>query len=226
MKSLIAALLCLVSLVAVAAEPAKSHPDASGAGWAPLFKADLSNGSFPAGVWTVDADGVITASKDEALWSERKYNDFILDLEFRNDKDTNSGVIVHTSDKGNWIPNSVEVQIADDHGKWGKENPTFRCGAVFGHQKAAAMAVKQPGEWNRYTISCIGPKITVVLNGQVVNEFDMTKYTDAKKNPDGSDVPPWLSKAKATLPLEGHIGFQGKHAGAPIYFRNIRIKEL
>lgn len=26
--------------------------------------------------------------------------------------------------------------------------------------------------------------------------------------------------------LKGYIGFQGKHAGTPIYFRNIRIKEL
>ena len=24
----------------------------------------------------------------------------------------------------------------------------------------------------------------------------------------------------------GYIGFQGKHAGAPIYFRNIRLEEL
>ena len=47
-----------------------------------------------------------------------------------------------------------------------------------------------------------------------------------KKNPDGSDIPGWLSKPAASLPLQGHIGFQGKHAGAPIYFRNIKVKEL
>jgi hypothetical protein len=28
------------------------------------------------------------------------------------------------------------------------------------------------------------------------------------------------------LPTRGFIGLQGKHAGAPIYFRNIKIKEL
>lgn len=28
------------------------------------------------------------------------------------------------------------------------------------------------------------------------------------------------------LPPKGKIGFQGKHAGAPIWFRNIKIKEL
>ena len=54
----------------------------------------------------------------------------------------------------------------------------------------------------------------------------MSRYTSATKNPDGSDVPSWLSNPLATLPLKGRIGFQGKHAGAPIYFRNIMIKEL
>ncbi len=43
---------------------------------------------------------------------------------------------------------------------------------------------------------------------------------------DGGEIPAWLSNPLATLPLHGYIGFQGKHAGAPIYFRNIRIKEL
>ena len=43
---------------------------------------------------------------------------------------------------------------------------------------------------------------------------------------DGSEIPSWLSKPLADLPTQGHIGFQGKHAGAPIYFRNIKIKEL
>lgn len=48
----------------------------------------------------------------------------------------------------------------------------------------------------------------------------------AKKNPDGSDIPSWLNKPVADLEPNGHIGLQGKHAGAPIYFRKIRIKSL
>jgi hypothetical protein len=54
----------------------------------------------------------------------------------------------------------------------------------------------------------------------------MSVYTSAKINPDGSEIPAWLSNPLAALPLHGQIGFQGKHAGAPIYFRNIKIKEL
>jgi hypothetical protein len=58
---------------------------------------------------------VFTASADEALWSEKSYNNFILDLEFKTADGTNSGVIVHASDMEEWIPHSVEIQIADDY---------------------------------------------------------------------------------------------------------------
>jgi hypothetical protein len=54
----------------------------------------------------------------------------------------------------------------------------------------------------------------------------MSLFTSAKNNIDGTTAPEWLSKPMATLPLHGYIGFQGKHAGAPIFFRNIKIKEL
>ncbi len=219
-------LLVIIFQSACAPKNISKHPDTGGSEWKPLFKNDLSDAIFEKGVWTI-ADGVITASKDEALWSEKTYNDFMLDLEFQNAVSTNSGVIVHASDLKNWIPNSVEIQIADDYStKWSTADPTWQCAAIFGHQAASKRAVKKPGEWNHYTITCQGRRILVVLNGELVNDFDMSRYTSATKNPDGSDIPSWLSNPVATLKLTGHIGFQGKHAGAPIYFRNIKIKEL
>jgi hypothetical protein len=86
--------------------------------------------------------------------------------------------------------------------------------------------VKKPGGWNRYTITCTGKKIDVVLNGERVTSMDMSQWTSSTSNPDGSDIPRWLSRPKAELPTQGHIGLQGKHAGAPIWFRNVRVKEL
>jgi len=204
--------------------PSQEHPDVSG--WSDLFAPDLSNAVYPEGVWTF-ADGVLTASKDECIWSDKDYDDFILDLEFKNAPETNSGVIVYCSDMKQWIPNSVEIQIADDHSqKWGNAPPTWQCGAAFGRLAAASRTVKEPGQWNRMTITCKGPMICVALNGQLVTELDMRKWTDARKNPDGSDIPAWLSKPLAELPTKGRIGLQGKHAGAPIWFRNVKIHPL
>jgi Domain of Unknown Function (DUF1080) len=206
--------------------PALIHPNTGEPGWVELFKPDLSNAIFPKGIWTC-LDDIYTASKDETLWSEKKYNDFILDLEFRNAKGTNSGVFVHGSDLENSTENSVEIQITDDFDKeWADSPPDWQCAAIFGHQPATKHIVKKPGEWNHYTITCIGRKIWVVLNSELVNVCDMTLYTSAKKNPDGTEIPDWLSKPLADIALKGHIGFQGKHGNAPIYFRKIRIKEL
>jgi hypothetical protein len=223
---LLVAFLGLLGSVAGQTKPAK-RTTAGKAGWKPLFTADLSNAAYPKGVWRVE-DGVLTATEDKAIWTKKEYDNFILDLEFKTAPGTNSGVIVYASDTANWIPNSVEIQIADDYAdQWAKADKTWQSGAVFGRLAANQQkVVKQPGEWNRYTITCQGQNITVELNGQKVTEMDMSKWTSAKQNPDGSEIPSWLSKPLAQLPTEGHIGFQGKHAGAPIWFRNIRIKEL
>ncbi|MCA9418814.1 MAG: DUF1080 domain-containing protein, partial [Candidatus Omnitrophica bacterium] len=56
--------------------------------------------------------------------------------------------------------------------------------------------------------------------------MDMSKWTSAKTNPDGSEIPGWLSKPVSELPTHGRIGLQGKHAGAPIWFKDLKVKEL
>ena len=216
----------IASVTCLAQDTAYIHPDTSGSGWDEMFNADLSNAIFPAGIWK-DSSGVLTASKDEALWSKDAYDDFVVDLDFMNADGTNSGVVVHATDLTNWIPHSVEIQIADDYSEeWSKAPATWQCGAIFGHQAATSKMLRKAGEWNHYTITCVGRKIWVVLNGTLINSCDMSAFTSAKTNPDGSEIPSWLSNPIAILPLHGHIGFQGKHAGAPIYFKNIKVKRL
>lgn len=216
--------LTVLCLPALAKEEAAAHPDTTG--WTPLFAADLSDAEKPEGVWTVE-NGELTASEDQAIWTNRDYDNFILDLEFKMGPGANSGVAVYCSDISDWIPNSLEVQIQDDPAdKWKDGAPTWRCGGIFGHLAPSKQAGKPAGEWNHYTITCKDSQVDVVLNGEHVTSMDMTKFTSAKTNPDGSEVPPWLSKAPCTLPTKGRIGLQGKHAGAPIWFRNMKVKEL
>jgi hypothetical protein len=194
-------------------------------GFVPLFEKDLSNAIYPQGIWTYDS--VLTASADQCIWTENIYDDFILDLEFKNSEGTNSGVIVHCNDIKNWIPNSVEIQIADDYSEeWANADKKWQCGAIFGHLEPRESMVKKPGEWNTMRIACKDNTIHVVLNGSLVAEMNLKLWKSAKINPDGSEIPSWLSTAKAELPTRGHIGFQGKHAGASVWFRNIQIKEL
>lgn len=202
----------------------KVHPNSEK--WENLFRDDLSNATFPKGIWTCE-NGIFTASEDQAIWSAKEYENFKLDLEFKTANGTNSGVIVYCSNQENWIPNSVEIQIADDFAKqWAESPKTWQCGAIFGHLAPTKSLVKKPGEWNRYTITCKGKMITVALNGEIVNHMNMDLWTNAKTNPDGSEIPSWLSTPFNQLKTKGYIGLQGKHAGAPIWFRNVKIREL
>jgi hypothetical protein len=197
-----------------------------GKGWKDLFGNNLSKAIYDKSIWK-DSSGVITASKDDAIWSFDEYDDFILDLDFQNADGTNSGVIVHATDIVEWIPNSVEIQIADDYSKqWSKAAPTWQCAAIFGRKPATNKSLKPAGEWNHFTITCKGKMISIVLNGTLVNECNMDDFTSSKVNPDGSTVPSWLKNPMSTLALRGHIGLQGKHAGAPIYFRNVKVFKL
>jgi hypothetical protein len=223
-------LLMIFPLIIIACEnnsikiPPDGHPDS--AQWRNLFQADLSDAHFSEGIWSFD-NGILTATEDQCIWTEAIYDNFALDLEFMTEAGTNSGVIVYCSDTDDWIPNAIEIQIADDYAEqWANAEKTWQCGAFFGHLAPDTSLVKRPGEWNRFTIICKDYMIYVVLNGQMVNKIDLRKWTSGTQNPDGSAIPAWLDRPWAELATKGHIGLQGKHAGANIFFRNLKIKEI
>lgn len=222
--TILAACSALSFSVHAADAPPVAHPDSSH--WENLIAPDLSDATFTKGVWYIE-DGAMTANADEAIWSKKEYENFILDLEFKNGEGTNSGVVVYATELNNWIPNSVEIQILDDYSpKWKDIAPTWKCGGIFGRLAPAKQSVKKAGEWNRMTVTCKGKSIKVVLNGEVTADCDMSKWTSATKNPDGSDIPAWLNRPMAEMATKGHIGLQGKHGGAVVFFRNVKIKSL
>jgi len=195
--------------------------------WKPLFNGELSNAQFEPGIWSIDADGVISATKDSALWAIGDYENFELKLEFKTDHGTNSGVVVYCSDVQNWIPNSVEIQIQDDSQNIANgDAPVWQnCAAIYGHLAPSKLLVKKPGECNTMYIVCKGRNIQVTLNGEKVTDMNMNLWTSGKTNPDGTAIPAWLPKPFAEIPTKGSIGFQGKHGKSFIYFRNIMIKD-
>jgi len=192
----------------------------------PLLGEDYWLAVFEEGSWEVEED-VLVAYEDKVLWAPGEYENFEMKFEFMNEAGTNSGIIVYCTDQENWIPNSVEIQIADDYGKWEDQRKDFQCGAIFGHLPANEQkVVKVPGEWNQMEVTCKGQIIEVVLNGKKVTTMDMSEWTSGTTNPDGSEIPSWLPTPFAELPTKGSIGFQGKHGDSSIRFRNFRIKEL
>lgn len=199
----------------------------SGKNFRPLFENDLSNADYNKEVWSY-TDGILTATADEVIWTHDEYENFILDIEFKNDVNTNSGIIIYCPDKVNWVPTSIEIQIADDHHEFWQSLPeNVRCGSIFGHKGAnEQLVVYKPGLWNRAIITARGQKIDVELNGKHIVSANLADWTSGFKNPDGTDIPEWLPKPYADLQTKGFIGFQGKHGESNIWFRNIRIKQL
>lgn len=207
------------------APPLKVHPNSKGS--TDLFAADLSNAIYPAGVWSWKNGELAPKDKDEAIWSKQEYENFMVDLEFKLEPAANSGVFVYNSDMKNWIPNTIEIQILDDPDpKWANVPPNWKCGGIFGHSVPRKAATKKAGEWNRMTIRCQGPHISVLLNGELVTDINMKDWKSGKKSPDGSDIVDFEPRPLAEMATKGRIGLQGAHGGIPTHFRHLKIKSL
>ena len=203
--------------------PIRVNPDTSD--WTYLFGEKLEDAEFDPDVWSIDAEGVLHATRDEMIWSKEKYGDCVIDLEVMNSKDSNSGVVIQCSDKANWIPNALEIQVYDSF----EHNPVDMSsfGAVYGRCGPVINMTKAPGEWNRMTVITLGKMIYVAINGEIVTIMDKSLWIQADKNPDGTDVFSWLiNKAPAETANEGYVGLQGLHQGVPVVYRNVKIKSL
>ncbi len=206
---------------------AATAADGSGDGWQNLFADDLSNAEFDRTVWSKDAEGCLTATKDVAIWTRDQYGRFELECEYNLEPAANSGILVYCTNPKDWIPNAVEVQLLDnDAPKWKNLDPRQANLSFFGHKAPTSNPAKPAGQWNVVRLVADGPRLALWLNGTKVNECDLSEWTDAKRLPDGSAIPPWLSRPWSDLPHAGQIGFQGRHAGAGVRFRGIRIRPL
>lgn len=167
------------------------------------------------GAWAV-TDGVLAPTDKPGgyIWSKEKYENFVLTLEYKTSEKCNSGVFFRTDPK-NAVQGGFEIQVASD-GLYGGKHVV---GSLYDAKAPSAAAGKPDGEWNTMTLTCDGPKITVVLNGQTVLEANIDDWTTPNQNPDGSKNK--FKTALKDLPRTGNIGFQ--YHGHPVWFRNVKI---
>ena len=195
-------------------------PAAGSSGTDVLFDGSGKGAWMPNPKWVVK-DGALTCQpKARYLWTKQKYGDFELTAEFKYGPGTNSGIFIRTGNAKDPVQTGMEIQVLDSFGK--AEIGKHDCGALYDALAPSTNPVKKAGQWNQITITCKGPKITVVLNGTQVIDADISKWTTANKNPDGSKNK--YKKALKDYPREGHIGLQ-EH-GKQVWYRNIRVKKL
>jgi hypothetical protein len=203
-------------------KPAKlTVPD----GFIALFDGKSTDGwttqpTGPQTVWKADPKtGVLSRSLQNGyIWTEKTYGDFILDLEYKLSKRCNSGVFFRTDPK-NPVQGGFEIQLLDPQGQdWGKNDH----GAIYDAVAPTSKPAGKVGDWDKLRIRVKGDVIRVWVNGTKVSEADLSKWTTAQMNPDGTKNK--FKTALNDLPKTGHIGFQDH--GHNVSFRNIFLKEL
>lgn len=184
-----------------------------------MFAGGLSGWTMDkAGAWELK-DGVLAPSEKSGgyLWSKKTYGDFEIVIEYKTSEKCNSGLFFRTDPK-NAVQGGFEIQVASS----GIYDGKHVAGALYGAQAPTESAGKPDGEWNVMKLTCKGPNITVVLNGKTIVEANIDKWTTANMNPDGTKNK--FTTALKDLPRTGHIGFQ--FHGHPVWFRNVKLKEL
>jgi len=157
------------------------------------------------------------------IWTEGQYGDFILELEFKIDKGSNSGIFFRTADLNDPVQTGLEIQIADSYGRRDGKLEKYDCGAFYDCQAPFHNMAKKAGQWNKVVLICQDQKIYVAMNGTCVVSVDVNLWFDKPgKNPDGTKNK--YKKDMARMPRYGHIGFQDH--GCKVLYRNIKIRDL
>lgn len=144
-------------------------------------------------------------------YTEEKYGDCTVELEFMVPKGSNSGV---------YLMGEYEVQILDSFGKADDKLTDGDVGAIYSAAKPKKNFAKKPGEWQTFKIEFQAPKfdgdkktanakfVKLTFNGEVLHENVEMK---------GATPGGLTGKEVATGPLL----FQGDHG--PVAFRNIKV---
>ncbi len=193
----------------------------AGDGFVPLFNGrDLSGWvrvNCGPDTFTVRDGTIVCSGKPTGVMrTERQYENYVLELEWRHAKEGgNAGLFVHSGALpvcGVPFTRSIEVQImlgdAQD-GSYTRHGDVFAIhGATFEpdrpHPKGwmrclpSEKRVKGAGEWNHYRVECRDGRITLAVNGAVV------------------------SGGSSCDPQRGYICLESE--GSEVRFRNLRIR--
>lgn len=208
----------LLALLAFTLLSAGSGAEDKDTGWVKLLEGgDLSKHFTTKGNWSIDKDGVVDLKPrkgetgwqryDAYLWAKQQYTDFEADFEYKVAKGGNSGFYFHVGKVEKPVETGIEVQIYDSGTKApGARLTDHDSGGIIPGLPPKKNTAKPAGEWNHMQVTSKGDKVTVRLNGEVVNEVSLDH-----------------EKLKAR-PKSGAIGFQDH--GLPLWLRNIRVREL
>ena len=157
--------------------------------------------------WYVE-DGLLVCESgpDKAygyLSTDAYYDDFVLELEFLQEADGNSGVFFRSTVEG-IVVSGWQVEVAPPDHDTGGIYESYGRGWLIKPEKEKDAYLKM-GEWNHMRIICNGDTVTTFLNGH-----EMVSLTDKK-----------IGDGKGGIALQIHDG-----GGIKVKWRNIQLTEL
>lgn len=157
--------------------------------------------------WYVE-DGLLVCESgpDKAygyLSTNAYYDNFVLELEFLQEADGNSGVFFRSTVDGT-VVSGWQVEVAPPDHDTGGIYESYGRGWLIKPDKAKDAYLKM-GEWNKMKIICNGDTVTTYLNGH-----EMVTLTDEK-----------IGNGKGGIALQIHDG-----GGIKVKWRNIYLTEL
>lgn len=222
----------------VATANALTEAEKSG-GWELLFDGTTLNGwkrynqDSIGPLWSVDngsikCDGTGltegTANVGGSLITIKQYDNFDLTLEWKISPGGNSGILYHVVEKPEYkheYETGPEYQVLDDTGWKDPLKPEQLSGSNYDMHAASTNKKLNPvGEWNTARIVYNKGHVEHYLNGDKVVEFDVNSpdFKERYNKSKWKDYPGWNKFEKGSIGLQDH--------GAPVYFRNIKIKAL
>ncbi len=157
------------------------------------------------------------------IQTKKQYKDFEFAMDWRISKCGNSGImwnVVENPQNDRTFQTGPEMQILDNDCHSDAKIQLHRAGDLYDLIETSVVNVKPAMQWNSIKITSKEGNYTFHQNGEKVVEFAM--HTPKwKKMVADSKFAEWPEFGKAT---QGHIAIQDH--GNPVWFRNIRIREL